>query len=701
MQETIMGSETLIPIPNGDFEAEDCHWEFFDGRGDCRVTHKHAMTGRSSLQVIGSRDSNGAKVQTEIFTCKGPGVIDLSAMFLCKSGRNVLITLHEFDVTGAILPDSSGKLTLESPSDTWRLFNLRTILRPETTHARIMILGLPEEGEQIEMYFDRFEIKLIRFRIPAWPPTYKLSPGSRKLTAADVVGPDGVVYPNWRNAGVEGGIPDVPVVLKLADLGARPETNIADLLEQACNQVGASGGGAILVGEGVHFLDRPVVIKDSRVVIRGAGRDRTHLVFRYSVIDRQAEWPKAGPRPGVFEFLGDALGRKKQMLAEDGKRGDLSLVLSDVGNLGAGDTFVIQACDTERWKALTGDKSPANGRRRSNSYEVKAVDGKTITIGQPLRIDFPVVDESHVIMINPVAYSGIEDMTIEHACRMPFQTVSSCWAWNCWVQRVDVLMCGQSGVHFDAAKCCEVRDCSFTGFDESVHVPHRNWWGYGGFTGAWDCLMERTIWRCFRHAPQVQFGAQGCVIRDSTFEGSDAQWHAGWATENLFENCIIGPTGPYGSYGYGCYCTPSHDTSHGPNGPRNVVYNCDIRSNKEGVMLLGANENFIFLHNRFTVGEGAGFVGQYGCFDTLISNNTFVLADDVSPLLRLDTEDCVGVELFNNRVHGGNGNIYKGQPALAVDKDNQALPSVGRDAAPRPKADPVSIYEWQKTSGCP
>ena len=38
---------------------------------------------------------------------------------------------------------------------------------------------------------------------PPWPPKYNIKPDEKaKLTAADVVGPDGIVYPNWTRCGV-------------------------------------------------------------------------------------------------------------------------------------------------------------------------------------------------------------------------------------------------------------------------------------------------------------------------------------------------------------------------------------------------------------------------------------------------------------------------------------------------------------------
>ena len=536
----------------------------------------------------------------------------------------------------------------------------------------------------------------IPMSIPPWTSEYKLKPGDRdKLTAADVVGPDGVVYPNWKHVGVEGGIPDVAVALKLERLGARPETDISEALEKACAEVGAKGG-AILIGKGVYYLDRPITVRNSGVVIRGSGRDDTRLVFRYSIVNPQAKLPAGWPGPSVFTFRGGHLDERERFLAADGKRGDSILKLKESDGLNVGDHFVLRAPVTKRWQAITRDRSAGAWGVRTNQYKIRAINGNVIDIGEPLRIDYPVADGSSIRTMKPIQYSGLERMTIEHACRMGFDTLTSLWAWNCWARDLNVIDAGCSGVHFRGAKRCEVRDSEFTGFDAKVHRANENWWGYAGFTQSVDCLIDNTVWRRFRHGPQVQFGAQGNVIRNSTFEGSDAQWHAGWSTENLFENCRIGPTGPYGSYGFGMYSTPSHDTSHGPNGPRNVVYNCDVTSGKDGVYARGASENWLFLHNRFAVNQGSGFHADSGFFDAILRNNVFLLTDGKSPLLFLRTPDCVGIELVGNRLYGGSGKIVEGATKVAVDENNKALPAPKDGVPERPVANPPSIYDWQQ-----
>ncbi len=535
----------------------------------------------------------------------------------------------------------------------------------------------------------------IEQNVPPWASQYKLRPEDRaKLTAADVAGPDGIVYPNWSHVGVEGGIPQVKAVLELAALGAKPETDISELLQRATEQVGNKGGGAIQIGRGTFYLDKPVIIRHSKVVIRGAGRDATKLIFRFSIADPAAKFPGGWPEPAVFTFQGGTLQDEERPLAADGKRGDTFLTLKEIGDLKVGDAFCLCAPVTKRWQAITRDTSKGEWGTRSNVYRIRAITGNRIDIGEALRIDFPVADGSNIRRMVPVAYCGLEDFTLDHTCRMQFHSVTSQWAWNCWVRRLTVLNSGKGGAHFNSAKRCEVRDSEFTGFDAKVHKPHQNWWGYAGFTQSWDCLMENTVWRRFRHGPQVQYGAQGNVIRNSTFEGSDAQWHAGWAAENLFENCVV-TDGPHGSYGHGAYSTGSNDSTHGPEGPRNVVYNCSFTSSKDGFYNRGVNENWLILYNHFVVANGSGYRAEGGSFDAIIRGNTFVLKSKEWPMVMLTTRDCTGTELIDNTVYGGNGEIYDGEPELAANRGNRALP-LPAELPERPKPAIPSIYEHLK-----
>ncbi|MFQ6097992.1 MAG: hypothetical protein ACE5O2_09730, partial [Armatimonadota bacterium] len=119
---------------------------------------------------------------------------------------------------------------------------------------------------------------------------------TRELTAADVLGPDGIIYPDWTWAGVPGGIPRVRVRARLSRFGAVEGADISDALEKAVESLAKKGGGALLVDAGTYYLDRPVIIRHDNIVIRGEGPDKTRLINRYGPPEEGVAFFR--PRPG-------------------------------------------------------------------------------------------------------------------------------------------------------------------------------------------------------------------------------------------------------------------------------------------------------------------------------------------------------------------------------------------------------------------
>jgi hypothetical protein len=248
--------------------------------------------------------------------------------------------------------------------------------------------------------------------------------------------------------------------------------------------------------------------------------------------------------------------------------------------------------------------------------------------------------------------------------------------------------CGRFPVYAGAAKFCEFRDCIF----DDAWFKGGGGTAYGGWEHCSDCLLENVETFKLRHAPLFQWAASGCVIRKGVFHESDGQWHSGWTNENLFEQCVIECVPGNGAYGYGMWASPPEDTAHGPNGPRNVIYNCDTTSPRTGLWMGGMNENWLVLYNRFTVKAGAGVFAKTASFDHIIRGNVFVLQDSKSPMVQLQTPDCVGAEITENRLLGGNGKFVAGMGRPAVLERNEAQPLA---EAARPQPPTPSIYEWQ------
>jgi len=531
-----------------------------------------------------------------------------------------------------------------------------------------------------------------------WPPQYKAG-GTR----ADVLGPDGRTwFPDWTYAGVQGGIPEVGAFAPIDQFGGRADDGADDgeALQAACDAAGRAGGGAVVLGEGTYYLDRKVLITSSGVVIRGAGRDRTKVVIRYNGTGNRIT-------DGVIVFAGGVNGERR-LLTADARRGDASVSLEDVTGLGAGGWLMVEASGTQRWRSLI--ESSCRLTPRMAMVRIEAVRGNSVTINQPLRIDFPVVDQPYAYKMAPIERCGIEDLYLTQAQRQPkICTVLFIRSVNCWGRRVTVEWTGRMPLYGSHVKWMEIRDCKFN----NAHDMGGGGTAYVGWQYSFDCLMENVTTRNMRHAPNLDWSCSGCVFRNSTFYYSDAQTHSGWCHENLFENCVIvdprGRPAGGGSYGHGFWATPPSDSSHGPNGPRNVFYNCDFQNSGEhavfedemvrygptGLVLGGMNENWLFFYNR-VLSRGPGILLRGVQFDHIIKGNVFVVDQAFPAVVVEDPGRTRGLEIVGNTVYGGNGALVAaGASAVALDQANRALKQADQ-VPPRPSPEVPSIYEWER-----
>ncbi len=134
-------------------------------------------------------------------------------------------------------------------------------------------------------------------------PSRKDYRDTASLTAADWVGPDGVVYPRWDRAGVVGGIPsaDWPVLAMVPWYpGSRDITaELQQAVDEAGRRVRDEGieGGVVLLPHGTFTLSAPITIVYDGVVIRGAGKGQagpgtgvTRLMFQFDRPEGSKPW---------------------------------------------------------------------------------------------------------------------------------------------------------------------------------------------------------------------------------------------------------------------------------------------------------------------------------------------------------------------------------------------------------------------------
>ena len=778
----------VLPLVNGDFEQGPTGWTIPAGEGISSFSEERAAGGRLSLKIKDADARNGSSVTAARVPVRGVGAFELRGKYFPVSGSGLGMYVRICDKDGKVLNSEESHLAgLGGSERKWRPFAMLFYTTADAASLEVHVHSYM--AALVEGYLD--DLQLVRLGEealrPPWPGSYKLRPNQKELlTAADVVGPDGIVYPNWTRCGVQGGIPAVKAFGAIEQYGGRADDDRDDAgaLAAACEAAGKAGGGAVVLGAGVYHLDTPVAIRQSGVVIRGAGRDKTRLVFRYAIppngvtfyglqpgarvgkgtrLEMQArptdltrmtmavddvavgEWTpsthsgntfsfarygrdvvgklpdgphalrgvatykdgstRSGEVPVVLDsayndttvvppssaalfFAGQGFVGPRLKLAADGKRGATALLLESAQGLAAGDCLFIEGPATDRWKSLTRNACLWGAYRRYETTVTK-VDGNTVTLDQPLRIEFPIIDGAYVQKVMPLQRCGVEDLCLEQTENLWIDAVMFSNAWNCWARGVKIVKMGRFPVYGSQAKWCEIRDCVY----DDAWFKGGGGTAYGGWENSWDCLIDGLETFKLRHAPLFQWAAAGCVIRNGVFHESDGQWHSGWTNENLFENCVIEMRLGNGGYGYGLWASPPEDTAHGPNGPRNVVYNCDVSSPLSGLWMGGMNENWLILYNRFVVTAGPGVIARTASFDHIIAGNVFVLKDKASALLQLMSPDCIGVELRDNKLYGGSGKLAAGAATPALLEGNEALPLA---EAPRPTPAVPSIYRWQK-----
>ncbi len=796
-------------LPDAGFEANPTRWDLDGAAGLARLAPEAAFEGGKGLRLESPGDDRGALVASARIPVQ-PGVTyRLSWQGRVVAGDGTNVYLRFFDADGRELLREEGRVNAAKDRK-WAAASLDAVPPTSAVTMDVAIQRPPWRPPSYVIDLDAFALRAQPLALAApWPGTYKLRPAeTARLTAADVIGPDGRVYPDFTWAGVPGGIPQAPVVVRLAELGATPGGNVTAVLEAAAARVAAQGGGAILLGEGDYVLDEPVMIFGNRVTIRGAGPEKTRLLFRYHIpfgeirffrlkpgqelaqnstiefhanpknlvalelragnqtLDRrvrQDHWGntfslrvsgaqalgKLGEGPHVFtaiaeydggprveksielrltrgwngepapaqlgavNFVGRGIVAGPVLLQADGRRGRNALTLAAGHGLVPGDKISLVAPASERWKTLAGHNS-SWGIQAQNLHEITAVAGDRVTLNQPLRADFLRADGSFAQKVQVIQGSGLEGLSLEQEV-VPGQGprgpvigttlwhaiddlwtngVSTSFAWGCWLKNVTVKNTGRNAAYFVMSKHIEARDCLF---DEAIFKGGGGT-GYVGFDRSWDCLLDTIEVRGMRHAPNSQWNSSGNVVRRSRFLGSDGQWHAGWTLENLYEQNFIDSRGDGGSYGHGLYASGPSSGLHGPQGPRNVVYNNDIVSRKDGLFMLGGNEGWLILFNRFDVGSGRAVYAKEKSFDHILAGNVFILRQEVSPTVVLGS-DAVGVELIDNQFYGTRPPLVGfagGRTRLARDQGNVLVAEIPEPLPPRPQPKVASIYQWQR-----
>ncbi len=374
----------------------------------------------------------------------------------------------------------------------------------------------------------------------------------------------GAYHTDFSYAGYNSAIPSPGNIVTPTGLDKTGASDMATRIQSAIGALG-SDGGVVLLPEGTYLIQSTLTINKSSVILRGAGSDKTKLIFDLS----------GTADPIAIKGLLPSTNNAAQYLSANAKRGSKTITLaSNALPIATAGSLVLLYQDPGL-KAYPGD-SWAQTANSQQMLHVASVSGRTVTFREPLRCDFTTANNAYLRVVQAVRNVGLEDFYMECKNKQysdPEQTSSPSndniavdYADSCWIVGVESRY--SNGAHVDIRRSAnlQISGCYF-------HHGH----GYGGggsgygvciTGGASQVLVANCIFDSLRHAMLIQgfangnvfaynYSARECRTDNKPYDmGGDAVLHGNWAHSNLFQGNIAN--------------NMVVDNPHGANGPRNV-----------------------------------------------------------------------------------------------------------------------------------
>ncbi|MCK4564895.1 MAG: hypothetical protein KAU94_09505, partial [Verrucomicrobia bacterium] len=318
--------------------------------------------------------------------------------------------------------------------------------------------------------------------------------------------------PDFSFAGYHFGedpLPRLAVAANARDFGARGDGKHDDT-QAFIRAIEETESGAVLIPAGRYVISDILWIKKPNLVLRGAGMDKTTLVFPKSLDDvRPNPGQTTSGRPtSNYSWSGGFLWAKGNYgmqsispITSESKRGEKDLALEKSSDLEVGQRVVVEISDTNE-KTLfnhlySGD--PGDTEKVVKPIRIRfvsrvaAMDGKRIKLERPLRFDIKKEWKPRLLRFAPtVSEVGIEDLAFEFP-NTPYkghftETGCNAIAFNsvsdCWVRNVRIANC-DSGIYLSGMFCTADRILI-----ESQRKPNGGTTGHHGVSFGTDCMLQ-------------------------------------------------------------------------------------------------------------------------------------------------------------------------------------------------------------------
>jgi len=349
--------------------------------------------------------------------------------------------------------------------------------------------------------------------------------------------------PGWH-PGIPGGAPEVPVRADVTEFGARGDGEADDTaaIQEAID--GLDTPGALLLPEGTYLLTQTLRLR-SGVVLRGAGRDQTHLRIEC-----------AKPESVGISLAGNR-SDEAIPIGADVEAGTTALGVKQPHELRA-DQYVALVCDNDPERLYTRPEWDTDWGRDAvgQVLRIAAVQDETVTFDRPIRLTYSKDLNPRLLPLEMIERAGVEDLHLRRSDDSGCYVIHMLSTAECWVSRCHSEWCKRAHVFIDGSRGVVVRDSVMHhayGYGGGLE-------GYGVVTGRWatDCLVENNVFDHLRHAMMTKEGANGNVFGYNAsyrcVHDSDISQHGHYSYMNLFEGNVIqclvyadywGPTGPF------------------------------------------------------------------------------------------------------------------------------------------------------------
>ena len=354
------------------------------------------------------------------------------------------------------------------------------------------------------------------------------------------------------------GIPDAKVVAYVSPQSGDQYARIQAAIDYVSAQKPDNTGfrGAVLLGEGIYAISRPLRISASGVVLRGASKQRT--IISKQGVDRGA----AVYLEGKYDVkVIESYNVTDDYVPVGGHAIHISFTQLPLKDNLKGTNLMITRNSSKEWIESIGchEFGGGLGYWGWKPGEIDVTWDRTVVdfFGNELRLDVPLSSSIDLRMGGGTAIryvwpgrvnnSGVENLTIE----APIVDASHRNEDHCW-----------DGIYIENAKDCWVRQCNFRGLAGSAVIIHRG----GSQITVEDCisrepqselggLRRRTFLtlggkclfqRCYSEEGINDFSAGYCAAGPNAFVQCDAVNSHGfsgssssWATGLLFDNVNI------------------------------------------------------------------------------------------------------------------------------------------------------------------